>query len=164
MSKEEYRIGVGRDIHRLVAGRQFVVGGVVLPAERGEAGHSDGDALLHAIIDALLGAAHAGDIGERFPDTDPKWKNARSTDLLTRVWRDLHAAGWNLVNLDCIVSCEYPKILPARNAIIASIATLLDAPTERVFVKGKTAEGLDAVGLGDAIETIAVCLLARDVV
>jgi len=154
-------VGLGRDLHRLVCGRPLILGGVTVPFEKGEAGHSDGDVLTHAVIDALLGAAALGDIGEFFPPSDPRWKDARSLDLLTAVWRRAAEAGWSLVNIDCVISAEKPPILPHREAIRESLAHALGVGKETVFVKGKTGEGLGEVGRGEAIEALAVCLLAR---
>ncbi|MDR2807979.1 MAG: 2-C-methyl-D-erythritol 2,4-cyclodiphosphate synthase [Spirochaetaceae bacterium] len=155
------RIGLGRDLHRLVCGRAFLLGGVVLPADKGEDGHSDGDVLIHAVIDALLGAAGIGDIGQLFPPSDPAWKDACSKELLRRSFEQVKKAGYALVNLDCVVSCEAPKLLPYRHTIRASLASLLDVDIEMVFVKGKTNEGCDSVGAGEAVEALAVCLLER---
>jgi 2-C-methyl-D-erythritol 2,4-cyclodiphosphate synthase len=139
-----------------------LLGGVELPAARGEAGHSDGDALAHAVSDAILGAAGLGDIGELFPPGDPQWKDADSMALLRAVFGMAKRAGWRLVNLDCVVCCERPKVLPFRAAIRRALAAALDAAEEQVFVKGKTGEGLGPVGRGRAVETLAMCLLERD--
>ena len=155
------RIGLGKDIHRLEKGRRFLLGGVEIPFEKGEQGHSDGDVLAHAIIDAVLGAAGLGDIGEHYPDSDPGLKDADSMDLLKNSWKLVKKAGWRLVNLDCTVSCEQPKILPYREQIRSALAAALDTETERIFVKAKTAEGLGPIGEGNAIEAEAVCLLKR---
>jgi 2-C-methyl-D-erythritol 2,4-cyclodiphosphate synthase len=155
------RIGLGRDLHRLVQGRRFLLAGVEIPADKGELGHSDGDVLAHAVTDALLGAAALGDIGELFPPSDPAWKDARSTELLQTAWDRVRALGWRLANLDCVVSAERPRVLPHRDAIRLSLAKLLDAPVDAISVKGKTGEGLDAVGEGRAVEALAVCLLER---
>jgi len=156
------RVGLGRDIHRLVAGRRFLLGGVELPFEKGEAGHSDGDVLAHAIIDALLGAAGLGDIGELYPDNDPAWKDADSLKLLQDAWHRVKTKGWRLVNLDCTIICELPKILPHRENICRSLAGALEVEPEQVFVKGKTNEGLGPLGAGQAVEALAVCLLERE--
>jgi 2-C-methyl-D-erythritol 2,4-cyclodiphosphate synthase len=155
------RIGLGRDLHRLVEGRRFLLGGMAIPADKGELGHSDGDVLAHAVIDALLGAAGLGDIGELFPPSDPKWQDADSMGLLRTAWDTVRAAGWRLSNLDCVVSAEKPKLLPHRDAIRASLAAALEVPAEIVFVKGKTGEGLGSIGEGLAVEALAVCLLER---
>jgi 2-C-methyl-D-erythritol 2,4-cyclodiphosphate synthase len=156
------KIGLGRDLHRLVKKRRFLLGGVELPAPRGELGHSDGDVLAHAVCDALLGASALGDIGALFPPSDPAWKNADSMTLLRSVFGMVKQAGWTLVNLDCVVSCEEPKILPFRDRIRESLARALEVSIDQIFVKGKTGEGLGAVGKGRAVEAIAVCLLTRE--
>ena len=155
------RIGLGRDLHRLVKGRRFLLGGVELPAKRGELGHSDGDVLAHAVCDAILGAATLGDIGSLFPPSDPKWKDADSMALLRSVFDMAKQAGWTLVNLDCVVSCEEPKVLPFRDRIRQSLAQALEVSVDKIFVKGKTGEGLGPVGKGKAVEAIAVCLLEK---
>jgi 2-C-methyl-D-erythritol 2,4-cyclodiphosphate synthase/2-C-methyl-D-erythritol 4-phosphate cytidylyltransferase/2-C-methyl-D-erythritol 2,4-cyclodiphosphate synthase len=156
------RIGLGRDLHSLEKGRRFLLAGVELFSDRGMAGHSDGDVLAHAVIDALLGAAGAGDIGVRFPPTDPLWKDADSMELLQQVWEDLQAAGWRLVNLDCVVSCERPKIFSYREKIRSSLALALSAEMDSVFIKGKTGEGLGPIGENLAAEALAVCLLEKN--
>lgn len=156
------RIGLGYDLHRLVTGRSLVLGGVVIPFDKGEDGHSDGDALLHAITDALLGASGSGDIGEFFPPSDPRWKGADSRGLLASAWDAVRAKGWRLENLDCVIALERPKFLPYRKEVMESIARALGVESERVFVKAKTGEGLGAVGEGNAIEAWATCLLSRD--
>jgi 2-C-methyl-D-erythritol 4-phosphate cytidylyltransferase/2-C-methyl-D-erythritol 2,4-cyclodiphosphate synthase len=155
------RTGLGKDIHRLTEGRRFLLGGVEIPFEKGEDGHSDGDALAHAVCDALLGAAGLGDIGELYPPDDPAWKDANSIELLKGAWRLVRAKGWRLVNLDCTVSCEKPKILPHRESIRQSLAHALDVEPGAVFVKGKTSEGLGPVGAGEAVEALAICLIAK---
>jgi len=154
------RTGLGRDLHPLVEGRPFLLAGVQLPFPRGEAGHSDGDVLAHAVIDALLGAAALGDIGEFFPPSDPAFKDAGSMELLRQSWARVKAAGWRLVNLDCVVICEAPKILPYREQIRQALASALETETAAVFVKAKTNEGLGPVGEGLAVEATAVCLLS----
>jgi 2-C-methyl-D-erythritol 2,4-cyclodiphosphate synthase len=156
------RVGLGRDIHRLVRGRRFLLAGIELPAGRGEAGYSDGDVLAHAVIDALLGASARGDIGALFPPGDPRWKDADSMRLLRTVFGMVKRAGWRLVNLDCVVSCEAPHISEYREAIRSALADALEAAGERVFVKGKTGEGMGPVGKGQAVEALAVCLLERE--
>jgi len=155
------RIGMGRDFHRLVEGRRFLLGGVEIPFEKGELGHSDGDVLAHAIIDALLGAAGLGDIGELYPPKDPAWKDADSLELLKDAWGKVRNRGWRLVNLDCTVSCEMPKILPHRDSICRSLARALEAESGQILVKGKTNEGLGPVGDGEAVEALAVCLIEK---
>jgi 2-C-methyl-D-erythritol 2,4-cyclodiphosphate synthase len=153
------RIGLGRDLHRLITGRRFLLAGVEIPSERGELGHSDGDVLAHAVIDAVLGAAGLGDIGALFPPSDPAWKDADSMVLLRSAFNLVKSSGWRLVNLDCTVCCEEPKVLPYRDNIRYALAQALEAQAEAVFVKGKTAEGLGPVGEGIAVEALAVCLL-----
>jgi 2-C-methyl-D-erythritol 2,4-cyclodiphosphate synthase len=153
------RVGLGKDLHRLVPGRRFVLGGVEIPFDKGEAGHSDGDALCHAVIDALLGAAGLGDVGEMFPDRDPAWQDADSLELLKTAWARVRESGWTLINIDAVVGCEKPKILPYRDQIRASLAAALGVGVDQIFVKGKTGEGLGPVGEGGAVETEAVCLL-----
>ncbi|MDR0389542.1 MAG: 2-C-methyl-D-erythritol 2,4-cyclodiphosphate synthase [Spirochaetaceae bacterium] len=155
------RVGMGRDLHRLVEGRRFLLGGVELPFEKGELGHSDGDVLAHAVSDALLGAAALADIGELFPPSAPEWKDADSLTLLKRAYQKVLEAGWRLVNLDCVVSAEKPRLLPYREAIRSSLASALGVGPEAIFVKGKTNEGLGPLGTGEAVEALAVCLLEK---
>lgn len=155
------RVGFGRDLHRLVPGRRFLLGGVALEADRGELGHSDGDVLTHAVIDAVLGAPGIGDIGELFPPSDPAWNDADSLCLLKSAFSRVQQAGWRLINLDCTVICETPKILPYRERIRASLAEALGVSAEQVFVKGKTNEGLGPIGEGAAVEAFAVCLMEK---
>ena len=166
MPEKVYRIGLGADRHRLVQGRPLVLGGVAIPSEVGEDGFSDGDALLHAIIDAVLGAAGLGDVGELFPPGNPRYKEASSAGLLAEAWRRVSEEGWRLENIDCVVHLERPKLLPHRSEIISSIEAILRQagckdPCGRVFVKAKTGEGLGDVGGGRAVDTQAVCLLSR---
>ncbi|MDR2398738.1 MAG: 2-C-methyl-D-erythritol 2,4-cyclodiphosphate synthase [Spirochaetaceae bacterium] len=155
------RVGLGSDTHRLVSGRPFLLGGVALPSDRGEWGHSDGDVLTHAVIDALLGAAGLSDIGALFPPSEAAWKDADSLALLKSAFGLVQEAGWRLINLDCVVTCERPKILPYRDRIRLSLAQVLGVSSAAVFVKGKTCEGLGAVGTGQAVEALAVCLLEK---
>jgi 2-C-methyl-D-erythritol 2,4-cyclodiphosphate synthase/2-C-methyl-D-erythritol 4-phosphate cytidylyltransferase/2-C-methyl-D-erythritol 2,4-cyclodiphosphate synthase len=153
------RIGLGRDFHRLAPGRPFLLGGVVIPSDRGELGHSDGDVLAHAVTDALLGASGLGDIGEFFPPGESAWKDADSLVLLQTAVEKVKAGGWRPVNLDCVVTCEAPRVLPHREAIRRSLARILGISPQAVFVKGKTNEGLGPIGEGLAVEAMAVCLL-----
>jgi 2-C-methyl-D-erythritol 2,4-cyclodiphosphate synthase len=153
------RVGLGKDLHRLVEGRPFIVGGVTIPADKGELGHSDGDVLCHAIIDALLGASGLGDIGEFFPPSDPQWKNADSMELLKKSVELVYQKGWKVINIDCVLTCESPKLLPYRLSIRESLAKALQITVDRIFVKGKTNEKVDAIGAGMAVEALAVCLL-----
>jgi len=153
------RIGFGYDSHRFEAGRRLVLGGVEFPGETGLKGHSDADVLIHAVIDALLGAAALGNIGEHFPDTDEKWRGADSAKLLESVVCELRAAGYEIGNVDATVICERPKIGPKVAAIRTRLAELLSLPVSAVSVKGKTNEKLDDIGAGLGIEVHAVCLL-----
>ena len=153
------RIGTGYDIHRLVEGRPLILGGVEIPYERGLLGHSDADAVLHAITDALLGAAAQPDIGELFPDDDPRFKGANSADLLRAALERVREAGFAPVNVDLNVLAERPKLKPYKAAMRESIATILGLDLDRVSVKAKTREGLDAVGNREAIEVHSVLLL-----
>ncbi|MDR0557961.1 MAG: 2-C-methyl-D-erythritol 2,4-cyclodiphosphate synthase [Treponema sp.] len=155
------RIGLGRDLHRLAPGRRFLLAGVEIPCEKGEIGHSDADALAHAVIDAMLGAAGMGDVGEFFPDADPAYRDAGSMLLLKKAFERVKSGGWRIVNLDCVATCETPKILPYREKIRAALAQALEADIGAVMVKGKTNEGIDAIGQGNAVEVLAVCLLER---
>ncbi len=154
------RTGLGYDLHRLVEGRPLIIGGVHIPFEKGEYGHSDGDALLHAVTDALLGAAGIGDIGEFFPPTDPQWKGSDSRKLLAVAWAAVLEKGWKLENLDCVIALQEPKFLPWRTEVRESIASVLGVSADQVFVKAKTGEGMGDVGRGDAVEVWASCLLA----
>lgn len=155
------RTGLGYDLHRLEEGRTLILGGVVIPFHKGEAGHSDGDVLLHAITDALLGAAARSDIGELFPPSDAQWKGADSRQLLQAAWNLVTEAGWKLINLDCVVAIQEPKILPHREAIRKSIAAILQVDVEQVFIKAKTGEKLGPVGNSEAVEVWATCLLTK---
>ncbi len=154
------RVGVGYDLHRLVEGRALVLGGVRIEAERGALGHSDADVVCHAITDALLGAARAGDIGQHFPDTDPQWKDASSLVLLKQVVALIEQRGLAIENVDVVVVLERPKLGPHRAVIEQQLADALGVDVGRVSVKAKTNEGVDAVGRGEAIAAHAVCLLA----
>ena len=155
------RIGSGYDIHRLSEGRKLLLGGIEIPFSKGEEAHSDGDVLLHAIIDALLGASALGDIGSFFPPEDEQWKDASSVSLLKIVWNKILEDGWHLENLDCIVKLEKPKFLPYRAKVIKSIAECLGVNENQVFVKAKTAEKLDSVGAALAVEAWCSCLLSK---
>ena len=155
------RVGLGYDLHRLVEGRRLILGGVLFDFEKGEDGHSDGDVLLHAVTDALLGAAGLGDIGSYFPPEDAKWKDADSAELLRAVCKDVQAAGWSLVNLDCVIKLERPKFLPKRRDVILSIARILGVEENQIFVKAKTGEKLPPVGTSEAVEAQVICLLEK---
>ncbi len=153
------RVGIGFDVHRLVSGRPCVLGGVVLAHPRGPLGHSDGDAVLHALADALLGAAGLDDLGTLFPDSDPKWKDAASSELLRAAVARVRAAGWQAVNADVVIATEGPKIAPHRARMRAAIAELVGLAPEAVNVKGKSLEGLGALAGGLGVAVQAVCLL-----
>ena len=155
------RVGIGYDLHRLVAGRKLLLGGVELPFEKGEDGHSDGDLLFHAITDAILGASGLGDIGSFFPPEDDKWKNADSAELVRTVMKEVLAKGWQIENIDCVVKLEKPKFIPYRQQVIESIAGVLEVPADRIFVKAKTGEKLPPVGTSDAVIAYASCLLSK---
>ncbi len=155
------RVGLGYDIHRLIEGRRLLLGGVELPFEKGEDGHSDGDVLYHAITDAILGASGLGDIGSFFPPEDMKWKDADSAELLKTVMQKVREAGWHIENLDCVVKLEKPKFIPYRTQVIESIARTLEVAPEQVFVKAKTGEKLPPVGTSDAVEATVACLLSK---
>ena len=153
------RIGLGYDSHRFEEGRRLVLGGVELPGETGLRGHSDADVLVHAVIDALLGAAALGDIGSHFPDTDEKWKGADSIALLEAVAKEVRGAGYRIANVDATVVCERPKIRPVADLMRRRLADAMGVGFGRVSVKGKTNEGLDDVGAGLGVAVHAACLL-----
>lgn len=155
------RVGEGWDTHALVPGRPLVLGGVTIAHTQGLLGHSDADALLHAIIDAILGGAALGDIGRHFPDTAAEFKGANSVALLTEAARRVREAGWVVVNVDSTIVAQRPKLAPHIPAMVACIAQALGVSVDRVNVKAKTAEAMGPVGEGRAIETRAVCLLAK---
>ena len=155
------RVGEGWDTHALVAGRPLILGGVRIEHSHGLLGHSDADALLHAITDALLGAAALGDIGRHFPDTDPAFAGADSSALLAEAARRVRADGWSIVNIDATIVAQAPKMAPHIAAMRERIGAALGLPAERVNVKAKTAEKMGPVGEGRAIEARAVCLLQR---
>jgi len=155
------RIGQGFDTHALVAERKLILGGVHIPYDKGLLGHSDGDALLHAICDALIGAAGLGDIGRHFPDTDPRYKGADSRGLLRSVATMLAAAGWQAVNVDSTIIAEAPKLAPHIPSMVANIAADLKIAPECVNVKAKSTEKLGFVGRGEGIAAEAVVLISR---
>jgi len=161
LERPALRIGEGWDTHALVAGRPLVLGGVTIPHSHGLLGHSDADALLHAITDALLGAAGLGDIGRHFPDTDEAFRDADSVVLLSEAARRVRAAGWAIVNIDSTIVAQAPRLAPHIPAMRERIATALGLASEDVNVKAKTAEKMGPVGEGRAIEARAVCLLQR---
>jgi 2-C-methyl-D-erythritol 4-phosphate cytidylyltransferase/2-C-methyl-D-erythritol 2,4-cyclodiphosphate synthase len=155
------RVGTGYDLHRLVEGRPLVLGGVTIPSDRGALGHSDADVVCHAATDALLGAASLGDIGRHFPDTDPRWKDADSLTLLRDAARLVREQGYDVVNLDVTVVLERPKIKEAADEMRTRIARALGIEPGSVSVKGKTNEGMDATGRGEAVAAHAVALLSH---
>lgn len=155
------RVGYGYDVHRLTEGRKCIIGGVDIPFEKGLLGHSDADVLLHAITDALLGAAALGDIGSHFPDTDPKWEGANSLLLLKEAGRLVRQAGWQVNNIDSTVVAQRPKLAPHIGQMLENIAAALELSPEQISVKGKTEEGLGFTGTGAGIAAHAVCLLER---
>ncbi|MFH2137641.1 MAG: 2-C-methyl-D-erythritol 2,4-cyclodiphosphate synthase [Candidatus Omnitrophota bacterium] len=155
------RIGLGYDIHRLVEGRKLVLGGVEIQNSLGLLGHSDADVLLHAICDGFLGAAGLGDIGEHFPDTDPKFKDINSTVLLQQVYKMVGDKGYRVENLDCTIFSEVIKIAPVKAQIRESISDILCISTERINIKAKTAEKLGVIGEGKAIAASCVVLLKK---
>ena len=153
------RIGFGYDSHRFAAGRRLVLGGVEFPGEDGLAGHSDADALIHAVIDALFGAAALGDIGSHFPDDDPKWKGADSAEMLAAAVAELASAGYRVVNVDATAVCERPRLSGRVDAIRERLAGLMGVPVAAVSVKGKTNERMDDVGAGAGVVVYAVALV-----
>jgi len=155
------RIGNGYDLHRLVVGRPLILGGVRIPFEKGLEAHSDGDAICHAVTDAVLGAAGAGDIGRHFPDTDPAWKNADSIELLRRAVAIVGDAGFSVGNVDVVVIAQKPKLAPHVDAIRSNLAEALGCDPSQVSVKGKTNEGVDSTGAGESIAVHAVALVER---
>ncbi len=157
------RVGTGYDLHRLVEGRPLVLAGVDVPCDRGPLGHSDGDVVSHALIDAMLGAAAAGDIGQHFPDADARWKGATGLDLLGRAVTTISRMGWRVANADVTVILERPKLAPYLAAVRARLAEVLGLGVDQVSVKAKTNEGVDAVGRGEAIAAHAVALLTAGV-
>ena len=156
-----FRIGEGWDVHALVPGRQLLIGGVRIAFDRGLLGHSDADVLLHAITDALLGAAGLGDIGRLFPDTDAQWRGADSAVLLAQAVLRVRAAGFEVGNVDSTVIAQAPRLAPYIDAMREAIARALGVATDQVNVKAKTAERMGPVGQGQAIEARAVALLVR---
>lgn len=156
------RVGYGYDVHRLVEGRKLILGGVEIPFEKGLLGHSDADALLHAITDALFGAAAMGDIGSHFPDTDPQYQGADSLLLLKECGKLLKQAGWQVENIDSTIVAQRPKLLPYVPQMRNNIACALDLEIEQVSIKGKTEEGLGFTGTGEGMAAHAVCLISKN--
>lgn len=158
---QEYRVGIGTDVHRLVEGRKLMLGGVHIQYPLGLAGHSDGDVVLHAVIDALLGACGMGDIGTLFPDTDEQWKDVDSKELLFAVRDKLEQKNWQVVNVDVTIHAEQPRLESHKGQIRRCIAGLLAIDFAAVNVKAKTNEGLGEIGAGEAIAATAVALLKK---
>ncbi|WP_400244812.1 2-C-methyl-D-erythritol 2,4-cyclodiphosphate synthase [Niallia sp. JL1B1071] len=156
-----FRIGQGFDVHQLVAGRPLIIGGIEIPHEKGLLGHSDADVLLHTIADACLGAIGEGDIGKHFPDTDEAFKDADSARLLQHVWQIVKEKGYKLVNADCTIMAQQPKMAPHIQAMQARIAELLETEQENVNVKATTTEKLGFTGRGEGIASQAVVLLQK---
>jgi 2-C-methyl-D-erythritol 2,4-cyclodiphosphate synthase len=159
-SRSNYRIGIGNDIHRLTAGRKLILGGVEVPFNKGPVGHSDGDALAHAICDALLGAAALGDIGQHFPDTSTRWHNANSLLFLRQVKGLLDENGYSIVNVDATVGLERPKLARHIPLMRKKLAAALGIKPSQVSVKAKSGEGVDSVGRGEAVRADAIVLVA----
>jgi len=155
------RVGIGHDTHRLAEGRPLLLGGVRVEHARGLVGHSDADIVLHALTDALLGAAGLGDIGDAYPDTDPQWKNADSRLFLRETLVRLNRGGWCVVNVDVIIFAQEPKLGPIKTAIRASLAELLALPLDAVNVKAKTGERVGHIGRAEAMSCQAIALLER---
>jgi 2-C-methyl-D-erythritol 4-phosphate cytidylyltransferase/2-C-methyl-D-erythritol 2,4-cyclodiphosphate synthase len=153
------RVGIGYDLHTLVTGRPLVLAGVVVPFDRGPHGHSDGDVVCHALIDAMCGAAGAGDVGRHFPNNDPAWKDAAGLDLLARASAIVRQAGWSVASADVTVILERPRLAPHVDEIRSRIAGVLGLPASAISIKGKTNEGVDAVGRGEAIAAHAIAVV-----
>jgi 2-C-methyl-D-erythritol 2,4-cyclodiphosphate synthase len=155
------RVGLGFDSHRFAPGRPLMLAGVRVEHDRGLAGHSDGDAAIHAVIDAMLGAAGLGDIGDHFPDTDPKWKNADGAAMLSEVLAILSQMQWLMVNCDVIIVTEAPLLTPYKPAMRERLADLLGMDVTQVSVKAKTNEGMGAIGAGEGLAAFAVVMLSE---
>lgn len=158
----QMRIGLGHDVHRFVEGRPVILGGIEIPHEKGLLGHSDADVLVHALMDAILGAMRDGDIGSHFPDSDPVYEGCCSVDLLEHIAGLMRAAGWRLVDADTVLTLEEPKISPHRDAMRARMASALGVDVESIGVKATTTEGLGAIGRGEGVAAYAVVLLERE--
>ena len=158
----ELRVGIGVDAHGFSGAKPLILGGVEFPGEPGLAGHSDGDVLTHALIDALLGAANMGDIGTLFPSDDTQWAGASSLDLLARAWGQVQVAGWKLVNADCVLIGERPRIAGHRAEMAGRLASVLGAPVERVAVRATTTDRLGFTGRGEGLAAQAVALLQSE--
>ena len=161
MTKNNFRIGIGYDIHRLVEGRDLVIGGIKITHEKGLLGHPDADVLVHAIIDAMLGALALDDIGTLFPDTDPKYKNIDSTILLKHVYEKIKVQGYRIANIDSNIIAQSPKMMPYIPKMKNVLAQILQIELDEISIKAKTKEKLDAVGENLAIESNAVVLLDK---
>jgi 2-C-methyl-D-erythritol 2,4-cyclodiphosphate synthase len=154
-----FRSGIGYDVHRFLEGRELVLGGVTVLSDRGLTGHSDADVLTHAIIDALLGAAALGDIGDHFPDSDPKWKDARSVELLTTVRDKIAQRGYAIRSVDAAVQCEAPRLGPYRDRMRAELAAAMRVDRSQVNVKFGTNEGMGFVGRGEGVACMATATI-----
>ena len=161
MTQKKYRIGIGYDIHRLVEGRELIIGGVKITHEKGLLGHSDADVLVHAIIDAILGALALDDIGTLFPDTDPKYKDADSMILLKQVYKKIKLEGYKINNIDSNIIAQNPKMMPYIPKMKEALASLMELRPNDISIKAKTKEKLDAVGESKAIEANAVIMLEK---
>ena len=155
------RTGIGFDIHRFKAGRWLVLGGIEIPSDEGLDGHSDADVLCHALADALLGSLADGDIGQHFPNTDPKWKNADSVELLRAVVARVHAKGFKVVNVDAVITAEKPKVMPHAMRMRERLAPVLEVTVDDVSIKATTMEQLGAIGRGEGIAVMAVATVER---
>ncbi len=155
----DVRVGIGYDSHRLVTGRPLILGGVRIPSEKGLAGHSDADILLHALTDAILGAAGQGDIGELFPPSEPQWKGADSSIFVRHATELLYSYGWSIVNIDAVILLEEPRILPYRDRIRENVASMMGIEAMSVGLKAKTGEGIGPVGTGELAVAHAVALI-----
>ncbi len=156
-TRKNEMVGFGYDVHRLAPGESLILGGIAIPSELGTVAHSDGDVLLHAVVDAILGAVAMGDIGEHFPDTDPRWKNAPSTHFVEHAVRMITDAGFRLINLDATLVLERPKILPFKQAMRERMAAICGLPVERVSLKATTSETIGFVGRREGIQAYCIC-------
>lgn len=161
MAEAMFRVGTGYDIHRLVEERKLILGGVEIPSVKGLQGHSDADVLLHAIANALLGAVGEKDLGEHFPNTDPRYANISSVELLRQVYAVVQSKGFGVVNVDTTILAEEPKLTPFKPAMVAAIANTLHVPASAVNVKATTSEGLGPIGQNEAMAAHAVVLVQR---
>ncbi len=159
----DFRVGIGTDLHKLTEGAPLVLGGITIPWQRGSSGHSDGDVLIHAICDAILGALALRDIGFHFPDTDPQYKGVSSIGFLKKVVDLVREKGWKIINIDTTVHLQEPKLSPFIPAIQQSLSGILVTEAANISVKAKTGERIGIIGEGKAIEAMAICLLSRDV-